>query len=276
MEENKKFDFKKILKVAIPILLVLLVLGGAIGFIVNSEYNKKLRADSYKNLDSQLVVTFIESSKLPEFEAGTEFTYKNNDIAELKYIPDQFKGVFKKVPAGATIRLRDADLSMIGEKTLIIDISMTDQYGQLVEKEQSFVVNVVDNTEPKILLEADSIKVRNEDDIKKNVRAIVDENFGEYQYSISGGNHTYYIDMGEINWGVPGDYQVNIIINDNGKIREYYFMVTLGELIDLSELNLTGEEATEPTDTQEEQTVTEQQDTTNTGDKDACDPGIDC
>ena len=228
--------FKKLLKTLIPILAILLVLGLVIGIIVAKEINKRNIEESYKNMDSQLVISFANFDEPLKFEVGDTFTYNDKKIEELKNIPDQFKPIFKSIPKGATITLDNPDLSLIGIKTINVNLSMTDSYGQEISKKQTFEIEVVDTTEPRILLAASSIKAKNEQEVKDNVQAVIDDVFGEYKYSEKNENHTYYIDMSNIDWSIPGKYKAIIQIFDNGKIIERYFEVAVGDLVNVDDL----------------------------------------
>lgn len=214
-------------KALIPVLIVVLVLVIVVGLLIKMEYDKKLRQESYNQMYDQLTITYTTKEK-PTLEVGEEWTYSTTNKAEFNTIPDQLRKYFKSVPSGSTIKVTDnGDLTLVGDKVLKVTVSKEDQYGQLVERSYDLPIYLDDTVEPEIDCTASEIVAKNEQDIRANVRTVVDKRFGLYTYSEMGENHTYKLDMKEVKWNEPGEYNVYIIINDNGKTVRHYFTVKI-------------------------------------------------
>ena len=226
MKSNKEL-FKKAL---IPVLIVILLAVVIIGFVVKREHDNKLHEDARKSIYDALVCTYRNQDELPTLEIGEDFTYSST-VDELSQIPDKLRSYIKSYPRGAkiTVDTNGQDLTLIGEKTFKLKMEMPTVYGDLVTREQDLNVYLDDTQKPEIILTASKVSVTREKDVRDNIRGIVDPVYGRYVLSPNGETHTYSLDMSEIQWTVPGEYNVYIRINDNGKILDYYFTAVIDD-----------------------------------------------
>ena len=243
MKSNKEL-FKKAL---IPVLIIILLAVVVIGFVIKRDYDRKLHEYARKSIYDALVCTYRNQDELPTLEIGEEFTYSST-VDELSQIPDKLRSYIKSYPRGAKITLdtNGQDLALIGEKNFKLKMEMPTVYGDIVTREQDLNVYLDDTQKPEIILTASKVSVTREDDVRANVRTIVDPVYGRYLLSPNGENHTYSLDMSEIKWTVPGEYNVYIRINDNGKILDYYFIAVI------EDENTVAPIIVEPTQTEED------------------------
>ena len=221
---NLYADRIRVLKyILLGVLMVGLIIGTVFATLKLTENREgELREEAYNMALDSLKVEF--DNEVIELEVGKELEYDKNLPAELSSLPLEIAKHIKTYPQNAYLSVDNISSTTVGEKTYSLRLEIQEpNYQQTVVNRQDFNVNFVDNIEPTVLLEASSINVQNEEQILNNVKLVVDSLCGEYPYSQENTNRTYSLDLSNINWEEDGDYQVNIIINDNGVIREQYF-----------------------------------------------------
>ena len=229
-KEPKANKFPKWLPIAVVALAVFLVLliGGTVYF--NNVQQKKAMEESYQTLVESLNVTFTTDKRLLTVEAAPAPTYSDTKYDGLKQVPDQLRNLFVSFCGDSVITVNDVDFTTVGEKQVTATITKTDRFGQTAQKQERIIITVKDTQEPQIDVVNSYVQAINEDDVDKNVLRVADPVFGYYPYSSSLENHTYNIDVSNVNFKVPGQYQAKIVINDSGNIIDRYFDVYVPKL----------------------------------------------
>ena len=238
------------------ILALALIVGGTILF--NNYQDKKAREESYKTLQEALNVKLTSDKRLLTIEAAPEFTYSFTEDKSLENVPDQIRNLIVSYTGESEISVSSVDISTVGEKQVTLTITKSDRFGQIAQKQERIVVTVQDTQEPEVDIVDAVVHAENEKEAEANVLRIYDPVFNYYPYSSTLENHTYKIDLSEVDFETPGIYQAKIIINDSGNIIERYYDVNVGNYVDPNSVE---EEPVVEETTEEGESVVDEQET---------------
>lgn len=186
-KKNKGNPFKTIF---IGALLV-----GAFYFVFHDIWGKQtLKQDEEE--EKPPLITYHNNQEIPTIEAGTPLVCSETDINALKHIPDALRYQIKSAPGRAEITISEIDNTLIGEQPLIYTLKTKDKHGNETIEYQEDVIRVIDTHPPYIMLKQQYMTINESQQsiqaLLDNIKYVRDPVYGEFEYSSTLENGTYY------------------------------------------------------------------------------------
>lgn len=220
--EKERVNTPAIIGTIVACMLFLLILAYMTGKIIKDKETTK---------NEQLSLELMEN--IPEMntiEVKLEYGENTTMSGTFSKVPDELKGqldLSQYEEYNIEITIGDIDTKTMGYQQIPLTLTLTDKYNQSITKNETIGINVVNEITPVISLNLPYLSGAKltKEDVINNVKAVSEEKRGEFVYSETKEDGTYYVDFGNADFSKTGTYEIVVNAYDGDQVTASKFTI---------------------------------------------------